>query len=146
MSPTYIEVRAVIRYWEDAIIDGEEDTDGKLIPFRKGASWCPVIRLSDGCVMDWPDGMTADIHFKVCDEGQYWLLDEKRQRIAKWTNDYVPNDFLCHGDQGHGDYIIFSVRGDGFIKTFAKPTIVWVCTCDDDHDDIGWEKMEGGAA
>ncbi len=147
MTPIYIEASAEVRYWEDATINGQEDTNGTLIPLRKGANWCPVIRLSDGCVMDWPAGMTADIHFKVCDAGEYWLLDENRQRIAKWSGYYVPNDFLCHGDQGYGDYIIFSVTDDGMIKSFTKPEIVWACACDDDgDDDRGWKKLEGCAA
>jgi hypothetical protein len=28
MNATYIEVRAQVRYWEDATINGTEDTDG----------------------------------------------------------------------------------------------------------------------
>ena len=147
MSPIYIEVCAEVRYWEDAIINRQEDTAGTLTPFRKGDNWCPVIRLADGLVIGWPAGMTADIHFKVCDAGEYWLLDENRQRIAKWLGYYVPNDFLCHGDQGYGDYIIFIVNGDGLIKSFKTPEIVWACACcGDGDDDRGWKKLEGGAA
>jgi hypothetical protein len=143
---TYIEVSAQVRYWEDAAINGTEDTDGTLTPFRNGNNWCPVIRLADGVVMDWPAGMTADIHFKVCDAGEYWLLDENRIRIGKWAGYYVPNEFLCHGDQGYGDYIIFCVNENGQIKSFKPPEIVWACGCGDDDDQRGWKKLEGGAA
>lgn len=73
IKSTYIEVSAGVRYWEDASVNGAEDTEGSLIPFRKGDNWEPVIRLADGMVMEWPQGTTADVHFKVCDAGEYWL-------------------------------------------------------------------------
>lgn len=145
MMPIYIEVSADVRYWEDATINGQEDTNGSLTPFRKGDSWCPVIRLSDGCVMDWPAGMTADIHFKVCDAGEYWLLDEDRQRISKWAGYYVPDDFLCHGDNGYGDYIILKIGVDGQINGWRTPGIVCASGCGDEAE-AGWKMLKGGAA
>lgn len=145
MTPTYIEVSAQVRYWEDATINGQEDTDGTLTPFRNGNNWCPVIRLSDGAVMDWPSGMVADIHFKVCDAGEYRLMDENRQGIAKWAGYYVPNNFLCHGGNGYGDYIILKVDADGHIKGWKTPEIEWVYGLDD-KSESGWKKLEGGAA
>lgn len=118
----FIEVAADVRYWEDALLNGKEDTDGK-IPFRVGSCWEPVIELSTGRILDWPEGVEADIHYKVCDAGYYWLLDESKKRIAKWKGDYVPNDFLCVGDNGYGDYIIFKVGGDGLIIGWDEPDI-----------------------
>jgi len=35
---------------------------------------------------------------------------------------YVPDDFLCHGDDGYGDYIIMDVSGDGQIAKYEQPT------------------------
>lgn len=145
MTPLYIEVSAGVRYWEDATINGQEDTTGSLTPFRKGENWCPIIRLSDGAVMDWPSGMVADVHFKVCDAGEYWLLDDYFHRIGKWADYYVPNDFLCHGDQGYGDYIILKVDADGLIKGWRSPEIKWACGCEDEAEH-GWKELEGGAA
>ena len=137
MQATYLEVCAQVRYWEDATVNGAEDTDGTLIPARVNESWRPVIRLADGLVMDWPQGTTADIHYKVCDAGEYWLLDDERKRVAKWAGFYVPGDFLCHGDKGYGDYIIFKVDGAGQIGKWSTPEVVWACSCDDDER-IGW--------
>jgi hypothetical protein len=134
---TYLEVRAEVRYWEDATVNGTDDTDGALVPLRSDKHWCPVIRLADGMVMDWPQGTTADIHYKVCDQGEYWLLDDERKRVAKWAGFYVPNEFLCHGDEGYGDYIIFSVGADGVIEKYRAPDIRMVCGCDEDDAD-GW--------
>lgn len=89
MNPIYIEVEAEVRYWEDASVNGQEDTDGKLMPFRFGKKWCPIIRLDDGYIIGWPKGMTADVHYKVCDAGEYWLSEEAG-RVAKWAGFYHP--------------------------------------------------------
>lgn len=140
MNTTYLEVCAEVRYWDDATVNGAEDTDGALIPCREGRYWTPVIRLADGLVMDWPQGTTADIHYKVCDAGEYWLLDDERERVAKWAGFYVPNDFLCHGDNGYGDYIILKIDGEGRIEKWRTPTVEMVCSCDDD-DQSGWSAI-----
>ncbi|HBN9704576.1 TPA: hypothetical protein L3939_006554 [Pseudomonas aeruginosa] len=139
IQATYIEVSAEVRYWEDAKINGQEDTAGDLAPFRRGDLWCPVIRLEDGIVMDWPAGMIADIHYKVCDAGHYWLLDDNRQRVAQWAGYYVPDDFLCPTENGYGDYIIFKVGADGLIKGWSKPEIEWGGR---DDDEEGWKRLK----
>jgi hypothetical protein len=118
----YIDVDVGVRYWEDARVNGEMDDEGK-IPLRVGDSWRPVIDLSDGQIQGWPLGVTAEVHYKVCDEGTYWLLDENMQRVAKWGGYYVPDDFLCVGDRGHGDYIIFNVGDDGKIIGWKMPYV-----------------------
>lgn len=122
MKATYIEVEAEVRYWEDATVNGQEDTTGTLIPFRYGDKWCPTIRLDDGWIVNWPDGTAAAIHYKVCDQGEYWLSAED-SRVAKWRSDYVPDAFLCHGGTGYGDYIILSVGADGKIEGWKRPDI-----------------------
>lgn len=123
INATHIKVSAGVRYWEDATINGSEDTFGTLTPLRKGNRWCPVIRLSDGAVTNWPQGTTADIRFMVCDDGQYWLLDDKLNIVAKWTGFYVPNAFLCQGDRVYGDYIIMEIGADGRIRNWQAPEI-----------------------
>ena len=118
MQTTYIEVSAQVRYWEDATINGTTDTDGTLAPMRKDDCWAPVIRLADGMVMDWPQGTTADVHFKVCDAGEYWLLDDEHV--------LAPRGYPPAGGQGLGkkeqvllDVAVFPRRivalGDGLI-------------------------------
>lgn len=117
----FIEVSAMVRYWEDAFVNGQEDKDGSLIPLSNGDVWEPIIDLGSGQIQDWPAGTKADVHYKVCDQGEYWLLDSDKNRIAKWRGDYVPNDYLCHGDNGYGDYIIFAVDDTGMIEAWEKP-------------------------
>ncbi len=136
----YIEVSAEVRYWDDAVVNGKEDTDGKLIPFRFGRVWSPVIRIADGLVMDWPQGTVASIYYKVCDAGEYWLLDADRKRIAKAAGYYVPEG-LCHGDQGYGDYIIFDVDGSGQIAKYSRPSIELAT----DENESGWLPLDEDA-
>jgi len=145
-TPTYIKVRAGVRYWDDATVNGKEDEAGSLIPHRVAEDWCPTIRLTDGKVMDWPQGVTADVHYKVCDAGEYWLLDEDKLTIAKWAGFYVPDDFLCHGDTGYGDYIIFKIDADGRIQSWRMPEVVWACECDNDDEQSAWKKTDGAVA
>lgn len=140
LKATYIECSAGVRYWEDATINGIEDASGTLTPFKKNDRWCPIIRLEDGFVLDWPIGTVADIHFKVCDDGEYWVLDEEKKRIGKWSGYYVPNDFLCHGDNGYGDYIILKISADGFIEKWVQPKVTFV-SADGDDEDCGWAKL-----
>lgn len=129
----FVEVSAEVRYWEDADLNGTTDVEGK-IPLRRGDLWEPVIELATGRVLNWPDGTAADIHYKVCDAGEYWLLDESKSRIAKWRGYYVPNDFLCVGDNGYGDYIIFKIGEDGLIAGWRPPYV----------DEDEWESTSTG--
>lgn len=123
LGTIFLHVSAGVRYWEDATVNGIEDEQGTLIPFRSGDLWCPVIDLDNGLVVGWPHGMTARIHYKVCDAGEYWLADSQGKRTHKYNGDYVPSRFLCHGDNGFGDYIIFNVGPDGRIENYRKPSI-----------------------
>jgi hypothetical protein len=123
-NATHIEAEAAVRYWDDASVNGVQDgEDTPTIPLRNGAAWCPRIRLADGMVEGWPAGTIAEIHYKVCDAGIYWLTDAAGARLAKWGGYYVPDDFLCHGDEGFGDYIILSIGGDGRIANYSAPVI-----------------------
>ena len=130
-TAVYLEVSAEVRYWDDATINGVEDTQGTLIPFREGDLWRPVIDLDAGRVLDWPDGVVADIHYKVCDAGEYWLLNAQRERIAKWGGSYVPDAFLCHGDTGYGDYIILVIDAQGIIQNYQRPKVQMTHSPDD---------------
>lgn len=118
---THIEVDAGVRYWEDAIVNDVQDDEGTLIPGRDGDAWKVYIRLADGKIDNWPEGTTANIHYKVCDDGLYWLTDTLGKHVAKWKGSYVPNYFLCHGGEGYGDYIIMDVGADGVIAKYDRP-------------------------
>jgi len=122
-SATHILAHAGVRYWEDAFVNDIQDDEGELIPGRVGDEWRAKIELATGKIVDWPEGTTADIHYKVCDAGEYWLLDTEGNKLAV-RNGYVPGDFLCHGDNGYGDYIILKIGPDGQIENYQRPEIV----------------------
>ena len=110
----YLRCLCGVRYWEDAKVNGADDKDGDLIPCRVGDAWIPVIDIDEGRIINWEKGKTADIHYKVCDEGVYELQDEA-QKTVHTIEGYVP-DIMSPGGRGYGDYIIMSVDEDGNIK------------------------------
>lgn len=112
----YLSVACGVRYWEDATVNGVEDEDGSLIPFRQGGDWAPLIDVDEGKVVDWPEGTTASIHYKVCDDGAYSLLDKDKNAI-KTIEGYVPN-CMCPEEAGYGDYVIMEIDGSGKISGF----------------------------
>lgn len=114
-----LHVEAGVRYWEDAEVNGVEDTEGDLIPCRDGDIWKPIIDVETGIIKNWEQGKTADIHYKVCDDGRYILKDDKGETI-KSVDGYVISD-LAIGRSGFGDYIIMKVDETGKIEDW-NPT------------------------
>lgn len=112
----FLQVDAGVRYWEDATVNGTTDEDGSLIPFRVGGDWRPLIDLEVGVIVGWPSGTTADIHYKVCDQGRYPLLDADRQEVSR-LDGYVPK-IMSPGGSGWGDYIIMKIDGAGKIENW----------------------------
>lgn len=115
-----LHIRAGVRYWEDATVNGIEDADGNLIPCRDDASedWIPVIELETGKIRNWEKGITAEIHYKVCDDGDYYLMTEDETKHVLSKSGHVP-DCLAVNDDGYGDYIIMKVDSDGIIKDWT---------------------------
>ena len=110
---THLLVDAVVRYFEDAErMTGTADE----VPLRFSERWIASIRLADGVIEGWPAGEAWRIHFKVCDDGEYWLrLSEAVNGFPflKWKGHYVPEEWLAVTDSGDGDYIILNVGVDG---------------------------------
>ncbi|WP_339612099.1 hypothetical protein, partial [uncultured Planktosalinus sp.] len=102
---THLLIEAKPRYWEDTEVNGISDENGDLIPCRSDDIWSPKINLETGIIIDWPIGTEANIHYKVCDSGEYWILDTNSEKLIKAKGYYVPN-FLAIDDNGFGDYII----------------------------------------
>lgn len=94
-----------------------EKTEIKDIWGRKavGYRWKLTIDLSHGTILDWPEDIFADIHYKVCDDGNYTLLDKNFNEITS-KNMYVPK-LLAYKDEdyGFGDYIIMNIDGGKII-------------------------------
>lgn len=117
-----LHVVAHVRYWEDAKVNGVEDEDGDLIPCRSGENWCPIIEVDTGAILNWKQGKTANIHYKVCDAGIYTLKDAEGNDVFTLEG-YVPK-MMSPKKSGYGDYIIMDVDENGKIdKWDFDPTI-----------------------
>lgn len=112
-----------VRYWEDATVNGAEDENGTLIPLRVGDCWSPTILLETGQILDWPQGTSASIHYKVCDAGRYSLLSSAGEVVAS-LDGYVPK-IMCPGDSGYGDYVIMDIGPDGVISGWHADLSPW---------------------
>ncbi|MGM0589239.1 MAG: hypothetical protein ACQETE_12530 [Bacteroidota bacterium] len=123
IKPKILLVKAGVRYWEDASVNGINDTDGDLIPFKDGDSWCPEIDIDTGQILYWPEGTEADIHYKIADRCECELLDENGTHITGRSG-YVPN-ILSPGGRGYGDYIIMKVDKNGFIDRWKQDISDW---------------------
>lgn len=119
----YLKVKVKVRYPEDAKVCGIDDVFGTLIPCREFDSWCPFIDIDKGTILNWEKGVNAKIHYKVCDEGSYYLLDEKKNIVSSIINDYVPV-IMCPGGPSYGDYIIMNIDENGKIEN-------WKCDISD---------------
>lgn len=113
----YFKIDAGVRYWEDASVNGVADDKGELIPFRNGDRWQPIIDITTGVVINWPAGTVADIHYKVCDDGNYYICDSNMLPLMQIESFYVP-DMACPEPHGFGDYIIMHIDGTGKVQNF----------------------------
>lgn len=107
-----------VRYWEDALVNYKEDTLGDLIPCRFGDRWRIVIDVEEGIILNWKKGVIADVHYKVCDDGNYYLLDKNDKDIVS-KEGYVPK-ILDLYNQSFGDYVILKIDENGRIAKWNK--------------------------
>ena len=115
---TLLKTRIGARYWEDATVNGVEDAEGDLIPLRDGDCWCPTIDIETGIIQEWPIGTTADVHYKCCDDGEYWLVADDGFTL-KYPGYYVPT-ILDITKKGFGDYVIIKIDENGQILNWPK--------------------------
>lgn len=120
-KPTHLQVIAYVRYWDDAQVNGiQASEDGSNTPLKRAdGAWAPRIRLSDGVILDWPQGTTAQVYYKVCDSGSYYLQNDQFETIAMRECNYVPA-CLAIDDKGYGDYIIMTIDATGKIANWRN--------------------------
>ena len=108
-----------VRYWEDSSVNGQDDDDEEnpTMPCTVDAKrWVIKVNVDNGQIVNCTKGVTAIVHYKVCDDGIYTLLDEN-DNVIQEIESYVPNVF-CIDDEGYGDYVIMRIDADGFIKNW----------------------------
>ena len=108
-----VKVDVAVRYGEDDI--------PKDFPLRRGDMWSAIIDIDEGKVLDWPEGKTGRLQMKVCDEGSYFLLDDKGNTVLSIEQDYVPNALI---PGRYGDYIDLKISESGLILNWPnQPSI-----------------------
>ncbi|MFK2341668.1 hypothetical protein ACIXN4_10450 [Bacteroides fragilis] len=135
----YLKVDAGVRYWEDTIVNGIRDIDlyesngigSPLIPcavqikeepdYNIYYRWRPIITIETGRIVNWMQGTTANVHYKVCDDFICDIVDEDDSAIVSYDG-YVPK-IMCPADKGYGDYIIMNIDENGFIQGWNKELI-----------------------
>lgn len=111
----YLFASMAVRYWEDAILNGIHETDeDPKIPFRNGDMWDIIIDIDEGRIVNWPIGVTASTHYKVCDAGVYTLTSHDMESVVIRKSGYVP-PMLCPAEWGYGDYVFMDIDENGFI-------------------------------
>lgn len=115
-----VHVRAFVRYWEDATVNGKQDDALNpqmpcVVVGLDDTCWVPKIEVKSGLILNWEPGTEASIHYKVCDECELTIM--KGNTVLYDGDGYVP-DFLCPKSEGYGDYIIMDIDSDGFIKNW----------------------------
>lgn len=112
-------VKAGVHYYEGATVNGVEDTEGDLIPCKKGELWCPIIDIDSGVITNWKQGVKAEVHYKVRDAGSYYLQDVEGNIILSIEQDSVPK-MMCPKTSGYGNYIIMDIDENGKIANWKQ--------------------------
>lgn len=125
----YLKCHLYVRYFEDVEISTipniKENSNPPMFGFKHDEEvkayyldW--MINLNEGKIVDWnSDGTLKDdtivkTHYKVVDQGIYWLLDEDKSELCK-TSGYTPK-ILGQDEDGFGDYVYLTILPDGKIK------------------------------
>lgn len=108
----YLRASMGVRYWEDATLNGQTRFEEDYFPLREEDVWNITIDLHTGHILNWPLGTDASVHFKVCDDGVYTLLDENMNEVVE-KEGYVPGMI---GE--YGDYVVLDIDQNGYIKNF----------------------------
>ena len=87
-----------------------------LIPFVNGRRWQIEIDINKGCILNWPNGVTAHVNYKVCDDGKYEIYDSNKKLIIE-KKGYVPEIF-GQDDANFGDYVSMTIDDEGRIKNW----------------------------
>jgi len=114
VNAVYLRAVCGVRYWDDGEVNGkQDDEDTPTIPFATNGNWAPLIDIDTGHIVDWPEGTTASVHYKVCDDGRYELLDADCNVLTR-IDGYVPR-IMSPKENGYGDYVIMDIEADGKI-------------------------------
>lgn len=116
-----LKLDAGVRYWEDGKLGGKRDDEESpkmpcAVKNGKEYRWQPVIDIKTGTVKNWELGLTADVHYKVCDDCNIDVIDNDGKLVKEYKF-YVP-EILCCAGENDGDYIIMHIDAFGVIDNW----------------------------
>ena len=131
MDATTILVNTYVRYWEDTDVNGQpDDCDVPKIPCAVKSDcgdyyWKPIIDIETGQILNWQQGVTAKVFYKVCDEFACKVIEQVAgiTNLIKDYEGYVP-DFMCPSGEPDGDYIVMDINGNGYIQDWCSADVV----------------------
>ena len=127
-----LRVRAFVKHFDaNVTYNGkwiEDDCNDPKIPCikkdknNKPVCWCPIIDPVEGKILNWEDGVEAEIDYKVVDqcELEYVLIDgDGNEGVVCKVKGYVPM-FLKPREYKIGNYIEMDVAVNGTIYKWNK--------------------------
>ena len=132
MDATTIFVDTYVRYWKNSNVNGQSDNGDTpkmpcVVKFADNGSyyWKPIIDIETGQILNWQQGVTAKVHYKVCDEFACKVVEQRGgiTNLIKDYEGYVP-DFMYPKEEGWGDYIIMDIDENGYIKDWCSADVV----------------------
>jgi len=104
--------------WANTLVNGVNDTpDGNNIPCKFGVTWCPVIEIDTGRIINWKKGTTASIHYKLPGALGYEVADEYEEIIVDTIVSSVPKT-LSIGTNSYKNTIIMDIDENGVIANW----------------------------
>jgi hypothetical protein len=77
--------------------------------------------METGQILNWQQGNTASVHYKICDGFACCFTDDSSESILDYDG-YVPN-FMCLKGEPDGDYIIMDIDENGYIKDWDSSKV-----------------------
>jgi hypothetical protein len=123
--PRYLKIEANPRYLEDTYLNEKEDEKGEICIYDNTTGMLDfIIDMVEGKILGWDNTQEAKIHYKIVDEGKYYLIEYIAQYMyvirKEYYSCYVVDELLVINDKGYGDYMIMEVDKDGYIKNYPS--------------------------
>lgn len=113
---TILKLYAGVRSWHYTKVNNVNDTtNGDNIPCKEDKLWCPIIEIDTGKIVNWKQGTTASIYYKVNNRLRYEIMN-RNGHIVAFSNKSFVSKTLCAGASGYEDDIIMNIDENGMIQ------------------------------
>ena len=83
----YLKLNAGVWYLDDVKANGirKDESDPKIL-FDETGEDVPIIDIDTGQIINWPKGIAANIHYKICDNGTHCLFDDEKNEESQYLH------------------------------------------------------------